>query len=258
MDYLAAAAVFCAYIVKGMAGFANTLVFSTIMSFSRANIAISPLELAVGYPANVMIAFKERKNLSLKIWLPLTILVISGSIPGVWLLKYTEVAVLKKLFGAVVFLIGAEMLTRTWGRKKRTESKEGVQGNAEERTGQKTEEKRSFRLVLGVTGFLSGLLCGMFGIGAFLAAYISRVTDDPGEFRGNLCMVFLFENTLRLFLYVKEGILTRSMLSEAVGLYGFMAAGLIAGMFLAGKMRDDLVKKGVMVTIMISGIALVL
>ena len=38
-------AVICAYLVKGMCGFANTLVFSTMMSFTANNVQILRKEL---------------------------------------------------------------------------------------------------------------------------------------------------------------------------------------------------------------------
>ena len=56
-------AVICAYLVKGMCGFANTLVFSTMMSFTANNVQISPLELVVGYPSNLILTVKNRKQL---------------------------------------------------------------------------------------------------------------------------------------------------------------------------------------------------
>jgi hypothetical protein len=40
--WISAAAVTLAYMVKGLTGFANTLVFSTIMSFFSNNVAITP------------------------------------------------------------------------------------------------------------------------------------------------------------------------------------------------------------------------
>ena len=38
-------AAFTAYFVKGLCGFANTLVFTTILSFGAANASISPVDL---------------------------------------------------------------------------------------------------------------------------------------------------------------------------------------------------------------------
>lgn len=48
------AAIVIAYIVKGLCGFANTLVFTSILSFQRNNINISPVEVLAGYPSNVI------------------------------------------------------------------------------------------------------------------------------------------------------------------------------------------------------------
>ena len=52
-----------AFFVKGLCGFANTLVFSTILSFQNNNINISPVDLLIGYPPNIIMAYKERKNI---------------------------------------------------------------------------------------------------------------------------------------------------------------------------------------------------
>ena len=45
-----------AFVIKGMTGFANTLVFTSMMSFGSANVEISPIELITGYPSNLYIA----------------------------------------------------------------------------------------------------------------------------------------------------------------------------------------------------------
>ena len=39
----------------------------------------------------------------------------------------------------------------------------------------------------------------LFGIGALLAAYISRITENTNSFKANIGSVFLIENT---FLYI--------------------------------------------------------
>ena len=49
-------ATLAASFIKGVCGFANTLVFTTILSFSFNNIQITPMDLIIGYPANVIIA----------------------------------------------------------------------------------------------------------------------------------------------------------------------------------------------------------
>ena len=197
------AASLCAFFVKGLCGFANTLVFSTIMSFGLSNLNISPVELLLGYPTNMLLAWQERRRIDLKLCLPLAALVVLGSIPGMLLLKNADTGIIKLLFGIVIAGIGLEMLLRRQSEKKTKES----------------------RRMLALIGLLSGVLCGLYGIGALLGAYIGRVTQDSGAFRANICVVFFVENTLRIVLYTAAGILTTGMLLHALRLMPFMALG---------------------------------
>lgn len=53
--YLWMLAAVVAYFIKGLCGFANTLVFTAILSFGSVNANISPIDLLLGYPANVIL-----------------------------------------------------------------------------------------------------------------------------------------------------------------------------------------------------------
>ena len=71
-------ATLAAFYIKGLCGFANTLVLTSILSFGAANINISPVELLLGYPTNLIISWKERKSMGQKrkrSW---------GSLAGIW------------------------------------------------------------------------------------------------------------------------------------------------------------------------------
>lgn len=227
-------ATLCAFFVKGLCGFANTLVFTTILSFGHNNINISPVELILGYPTNLILAWKERKSIRWSVCIPLAALVIAGSIPGALFLKNADTGVIKMIFGAVIILIGLEMLLREYQQK----------------------ERRQSRVVLAVLGVLSGLLCGLYGIGALLGAYVSRVTEDTGSFKANICVVFLVENTFRIILYGLWGILTIGQLQQAVILIPVMLIGLFFGMLSGKILNERIVKKLVIVMLMISGVAL--
>lgn len=206
MGWMMFAAV-CAYFIKGLCGFANTLVFSTILSFSTNNVNISPVELVLGLPSNIMISYKERKSVDWKVCLPLAGLVLLGDIPGILMLKNTDTQVIKEIFGFVIIAIGLEMLFREYvGSAKKSQ------------------------ILLSVIGVLSGILCGLYGIGALLAAYMGRVTDNSSAFKGNLCIVFLIDNLFRLVMYSVTGIITVDTLKQSVILIPSMGLGLYLGM----------------------------
>ncbi len=236
MNLLIIFAVIAAYIVKGMCGFANTLVFSTLLSFQTNNINISPVEVLVGYPSNVIIAWRERKSLEAKIWIPLSCLVIVGSIPGAFFLKNGDTTVIKIIFGFVVAFIGIEMFMREY---------------------QKVNRKTS-PIVLMTIGIMSGVLSGLFGIGALLAAYVSRTTDNNRSFRGNMCIVFIVENSFRIILYSIIGVINLSVLKTAVGLIPFMLIGLSIGMALTKILDEKRVKKVVIIMLILSGVSLII
>lgn len=228
-------ATICAFFVKGLCGFANTLVFSTILSFGNSNINISPVELILGYPTNIIVTWKERKSIDWKVCLPLAALVLLGNLPGIFLLKNANSQLVKIAFGFVIIGIGVEMLLRERQSKKHKQSK----------------------WVLGAIGILSGVLCGLYGIGALLAAYIGRVTENSSAFKANICFVFIAENTFRIIMYAAMGILTPQILKQALVLVPFMLLGLLLGM-VSGKILDEkLVKKLVIIMLILSGGALV-
>lgn len=233
MGWMMFAAV-CAYFVKGLCGFANTLVFSTILSFSTNNVNISPVELVLGLPSNIMISYKERKSVQWKVCLPLAGLVLLGDIPGILLLKNTNTQVIKGIFGFVIIAIGVEMLLREYMRKT----------------------KKS-QLLLITIGILSGILCGLYGIGALLVAYMGRVTDNSSSFKGNLCIVFLIDNLFRLVMYGVTGIITLATLKQSVILFPFMALGLFLGMKGSSFLDEKKIKKLVIIMLILSGVSLI-
>lgn len=225
-----------AYIVKGMCGFANTLVFGTLAGFFTDNVNISPVDLLLGYPSNVLIAWTERKGIDFKICGPLCALVILGSIPGAFFLKVGDARLLKVLFGFVVVFIGVEMYFR--------ERKSGT--------------SKSSPVLLVAIGLLSGILCGLFGVGALLVAYVSRTTKNQTQFRANNCVVFTVENTFRLILYSFSGILTFETLKTALCLLPFMFLGLGIGIFFQKRLPEKTAKTYVIVLLIISGLSLII
>ena len=227
-----------AFFIKGLCGFANTLIFNGILSYTANNINISPLEVVLGYPSNIILVWKERKSLNWKIWFPLTVLVVAGSIPGIFLLKHTDAGLLKVIFGIAVIIIGIEMLFR---EMKCSNGKSG-----------------GSKIILVLIGIISGLLCGLYGVGALLAAYVSRVSENSHEFKANICVVFVVENTIRIILYAATGILTLAVLKQVVILIPFMLAAVFLGMKSSSVLNEKVIKKIVIVLLILSGIVLII
>lgn len=78
--------------------------------------------------------------------------------------------------------------------------------------------------------WMIAVLCGLFGVGALLAVYITRMTDNNEEFKCNISAVFLVENTFRIVVYLILGVFTIASLKQALMMFPFMFIGLFAGM----------------------------
>lgn len=226
-------AAFLAYIVKGMSGFANTLVLSTILSFQTTNLNITPLDLVLSLPSNIALAWKDRKKLNLRICAPMALCIVLGALPGVFLLKLGNAAILKIAMGLLIAAIGVE----TWARGRAHHSS---QGNT---------------AALIIIGLISGVLSGIFGIGALMVAYINRYSGSNSEFRGNTCFVFAADNVFRLILYIATGVMTMDAVLHGLCLMPCMAAGIFVGTRLADKLGDAKARTATAILLILSGLS---
>ena len=230
-------AVLVGYFVKGIAGIGNTLVVTAAMAWTRTNQEITPVELLLCVPTNLLLAWQNRRHIDWRLTIPPLCMVLAGDVVGVLLLKNANVDALKVVFGAVLILLGAEMLWREL---------RGVQ------------EKKTHPAILMTLGISAGVLCGLFGAGALLAAYFARVTTDDATYKGSMSMIFAVENTFRIVAYSVTGLLTAQSLQNALVLLPFMAAGLFLGMKLAHRMNPRTMRLVVTVMLMLSGLPLLL
>ncbi|MEQ8156960.1 MAG: sulfite exporter TauE/SafE family protein [Clostridiaceae bacterium] len=175
--------------------------------------------------------------MSVKVVAPLSLMLLTGIIPGTFLLKVGNDWILKSMLGIVVAGMAVEMLTRK---------------------PEKNGTKKSNPIFLTVIGILSGVLAGLYGIGALLAAYISRTTENKSQFRTNICCVFLVDNIFRFFLYLFTGILNVEIFHMALLLSPAVIIGMIIGVKVDSNMKEETVKKSVIALLIISGMVLFL
>lgn len=230
------AAALIAGFIKGLCGVGDAPVFSAIMSFAENNIDISPVSVIPSLPTNCLIAWKNRKSLQSRVWVPMALLLIAGSIPGTLLLKNTDTGKLKLFFGFFIIFVGALMLYNELASHK----------------------IKPYRWLLLTVGVISGLSSGLFGIGVMLVVYISLTTDDMSSFKGNICMIFAAENAVRFVMYIILGLFTKSVLVHAALITPVQFAGVFLGMKSASFLDERKAKLTVMLVLILSGIAIVL
>ena len=119
------------------------------------------------------------------------------------------------------------------------------------------EESTAEKILMYIIGLISGVLCGLYGVGALLGAFVGRKTDTLSAFKANMSFIFVVENTLRLVLYIVLKILNLEILKKALIMIPFMFGGLLLGMFASKFVNEKLAKKIIILALIVSGISLV-
>lgn len=225
-----------AYIVKGLCGFGGTLVFSTILSYNLNKVNISPVDLVLGYISNIVMAWHDRNRINRKVCIRLCALLSVGILPGVFLLKSINPGIIKTLFGIVIFVLGIEILTRDIRKKNNKYNNE----------------------MTNVVGIAAGVLSGAYGTSAMIAAYLGRIIDDVHEFKGTMGVVLLFENTVRIIVYIIFGLLTTDTVKNSVLLFPIMVTVFFAGVIISRFIDDNIIKKCMGILFSLAGLSLAL
>lgn len=206
------------FIVKGIAGFGDPLISNPLFSMVLDNRFISPMNLCVQLPTNLYMAWKNRKAFSMKEALPTAVCILCGVVPGTLLLKYATSWVLKALLGVLVIGIAVEMMTRN-----------------------RSKPVKPNPVLRAVISFCSGVTSGLYGINLFFVAYAERTATSKESFRGNICFIFLIENTFRFCLYLATGVFTK----EAFLLALVSLPGMLAGLFIGHRLDKRISEKTV-------------
>lgn len=229
-------AVLFAYAVKGVSGFANTLILNTILSFQTNNINITPMALILSLPSNLYLAWRDRTYLNLRLCLTMATFSILGMIPGVFLLKWGNAIWLKVIMGLLITYIGVEAMLRDRLKKNTPMGK----------------------VTMLAISLISGVVSSIFGISTLLVACINRSSRSHLESRSNICCVFAADNTFRLILYICTGVMTLESVKYALFLAPCAVVGLLFGARLADKIGEKRARKATSLLLILSGLSVVI
>lgn len=223
------------FIIKGLVGFGDPLLFNPLLSVRIDNKHISPGLLPVSLALNAVVVYRSRHSIHPKKLLPICFWMVLGIVPGTLLLKYATSWTLKVALGILIILLGIEMLTRS--------------------------EEASMKpnpVLMAIMSFSSGVSSALFGINLIFLAYLERTTTDRDEFRGSICLVFLIESIFRLLVYGANGIMTTfSMQIAAISLPAALL-GMWIGTQIDKRIDDSMIRKLIVYVFIIGGISTVI
>jgi uncharacterized membrane protein YfcA len=220
--------VFAAFSVKSLTGFGNTLIVNGAFAFLKENRFTTPVELVWNLPANAWMVWKERGHLDLRLVVPVCVSVVFGEIVGTWLLAVGSDAALRTVLGLILIGLGLEMLLN----------------------------RRTFKpnpWVGGAAALVSGILLGLFGIGAPIAAWFNKLADNKGRYRSNVCFIFLFDNLFRTAAYGVAGLLTPETLGFSLLLAPAVVLGMAAGRLIDKRMDAEAIRRLIVVLLLVTG-----
>ena len=120
----------------------------------------------------------------------------------------------------------------------------------------RVKEIRHLKLLVVSTGFISGILTGLYGIGVLVPAVLSRMGLNKRNFRGSICFVFTAESIMRITGYICRGIIDFEIFMNFISLIPAAAAGVIVSRIADRNADDNMIRKVVIIVLIFSALML--
>ena len=225
--------IFCGFFVQTVVGFAGALVAMPILLFALdLPEAISYITIFYAI-ASIYLIYKERKNIDRKVIVRLIMSSLIGTALGIWLLTCGSPDFLKRALGIFILVY----VCYTFFKKK----------------GKQNWSKLEF--VFGLTG---GFFSGLFSIGGPLYVIIvENVTPDIKTFRATMFGILGVVTFMRIPFLAYTGVMTIDHLYYSLYILPFFALSIILGKKMYAVLNEELLKKGLLALLFISGLVLV-
>ncbi|HEV7800598.1 MAG TPA: sulfite exporter TauE/SafE family protein [Burkholderiales bacterium] len=231
------AAVFAAYIVRGMSGFGAGLIAAPLLAFVLPVHVVVPLSGLLVFVLFIFLTIRDRRSV---IWRELKLLApptVAGVIAGLWLFRTLDNRLLLVMLGGFLVVYATYMLAvHTFGLP---------QFRCSER----------WALPLGFGGSFFDTLFGGGG-GTLVVIYMHARGLGRMEFRATVAMLWFIEMIARIGGYGIAGYYTRDVLIMVAALIPVMAAGTWIGERLGNRVSPATFSRILAVLLMASGVSL--
>lgn len=232
---LAAAVLFVAFLVRGIAGFGSGLIAIPILALMLPLTVVVPLVGLLDYIASTSHGMKHREAIKWREILPLLPFTFAGVLTALYLFKTLDADLLRSALGGFIVLYAFYSLLT---------SGPGFYGS---------------RLWAAPAGGLGGLIGTLFGTGGpFYVIYLHLRHLDKTAFRATIAMVFLIDGSSRIVGYFVSGFYqldTMVLLAVALPI-------MVVGMYIGGHIHTNISQRtfqqGIGMLLVGSGLALLL
>ena len=226
------AAVFFGGLLQGVAGFGVGLLSVPVLLrvFPPASVAV--IATGFGVLLNIQIFMKLRRDADVRIILPFLLGASCGIWPGSFIPRFVPPQILNPAVGVLVCFAGVSVW-RGW------------------------KCSLSSPLLRFLVGVSSGLLGGSVSLSSPpIAIFLTAGSVPKNVFRASTACYFLSLNVITLSMFGLQGRLDGVFWNAMVWLAPAVAAGTMAGILIAGRVREELFRRFVIVTVILSGLSL--
>ena len=225
---------FIAFTVQSLTGFGGPLI-AMPLGISVVGVELAkPVITFCAWLSAAVIAVRNRKSIVYRELFKMSGVMIVFMIAGLWLFTNVEISFLQVIYGIIVICIGLKKLFFP-------------------------SEKAVPKLMAALAICLAGVMQGLFvSGGSFLVIYAIGAIPEKQQFRATLSGVWAVVNIMLLISYALDGSFTQPVLSTAALGMIPLAAAVVCGSLLAGKMNQKIFLKGAYVLLVISGAVLII
>ena len=234
-----AAAVFGAYIVRGMSGFGAGLVAAPLLALVLPVHVVVPMSGLLVFVLFIFLTMRDRAHV---IWRELKLLApptVAGVVAGLFLFRSLDNQLLLVLLGGFLVLYASYMLAvHAFGLPQ-------------------FQLSERWAIPLGFTGAFFDTLFGGGG-GTLVVIYMHARGMGRMEFRATVATLWFIEMIARIGGYAIAGYYTREVLVLVIALLPIMWAGTWVGERLGNRVSQDTFSRILAVMLMVSGVSLLL
>jgi hypothetical protein len=229
---LASLIIFIAYMVKGVTGFASSLIAVPLLSLFLDIKFVVPVIATMTFFSGIMLFVMTRQHINKQEFFILIPFVLVGSFLGVQILANFDSIILKKIFAIFVIIFSIRMLL----------------------VAHKPSIKKLKKYWAVIAGVIAGILGGMFDTnGPPLVIYLSHKLKKAA-FRATLTVIFFVDIIFRNILYVSSGITTLDTFKFSLFILPALIIGILAGSKIHINIDEILFKRIVAIILLITGI----
>lgn len=211
----AAAILFTAYMVRGIAGFGSGLIAVPLLAFMFPVEVVVPVVVLFDYVGSAGQGIRNRERIAWRDELPLVPFTLIGVALGLTLLTSLASATLKQALGGFVIAYAVYQVLPL-------------------------PVLRGSRLFAAPCGFFGGVIGTLFGTGGpFYVVYFGLRALDKDAFRATFAVNFLIDGAIRLIAFASFGLFRGDVLLAVLA--GLPVVG--AGLWLGGRVHSTMSTK---------------